>query len=207
MWFKKKPQIAGDVPETVAGEPPPAEGGTPSEDDRKAKRKATFRIVRNTAIVLVLVAAVAVLIAHFLTPVLHIYGHSMKETLDEGDIVLTVKGSNFSRGDVIAFYYNNKLLVKRVIGTAGDKINIDKNGVVYVNDQRIEEPYLKGRSLGDCNIKLPYTVPEARVFVMGDSRNDSIDSRNSAIGCVSEEMIIGKVWFKIWPLTRFGPVG
>ena len=204
--MKKFRRSAVAVPEPAPEGPSADMQSLSPEEERRARRRSTLRIARNAAIVLVIIAAVVVLISHFMFPVLHVYGHSMNETLDEGDIVLTVKGSSFSTGDVIAFYYNNKLLVKRVIGNAGDKINIDKEGYVYVNDEKLDEPYLTKRALGDCNIKFPYQVPEARVFVMGDNRIDSIDSRNSAVGCVSEEQIVGKVFLKIWPLNRFGGV-
>lgn len=166
-----------------------------------------FRLVlRNTVFLLIVVAAISVLIAVLLLPVLQIYGHSMNDTLDEGDIVLSVKGSDFETGDVIAFYYNNKILVKRVIGNPGDWIDIDEKGNVYVNNVLTDEPYLREKALGECNIKLPYQVPESRIFVMGDNRSVSIDSRNTAVGCVAEEQIVGKIVFRLWPFSRAGKV-
>lgn len=166
-----------------------------------------FRLVlRNTVFLLIVVAAISVLIAVLLLPVLQIYGHSMNDTLDEGDIVLSVKGSDFETGDVIAFYYNNKILVKRVIGNPGDWIDIDEKGNVYVNNVLADEPYLREKALGECNIKLPYQVPESRIFVMGDNRSVSIDSRNTAVGCVAEEQIVGKIVFRLWPFSRAGKV-
>lgn len=164
------------------------------------------RVLRNTVFLLIVVAAVSVLVAVLLLPVLQIYGHSMNETLDEGDIVVSVKGSSFETGDIIAFYYNNKILVKRVIGNPGDWIDIDQEGNVYVNNIRAEEPYLDDKAYGECNIELPYQVPESKVFVMGDNRRVSIDSRNTAVGCVAEEQIVGKIVFRIWPLARLGQV-
>ena len=166
-----------------------------------------FRMtIRSTFLSLVVVAAVAVLVAVLLLPILRIYGKSMNGTLDSGDIVISVKSSGFETGDVIAFYYNNKVLVKRVIAQSGDWVDIDNDGNVYVNNVLIDEPYVSEKHLGDCNITLPYQVPESRIFVMGDHREVSIDSRNTAVGCVADEQIVGKIVFAIWPLNRFGSV-
>ncbi len=164
--------------------------------------------VRSTTNILIVVAAVAVLVAVLLLPILRIYGTSMHGTLDSGDLVVSVKGSSFKTGDVIAFYYNNNILVKRVIGNSGDWVDVDLDGNVFVNQQQIEEPYLQEKSYGEdnTNIDLPYQVPEDKFFVMGDNRSVSVDSRNSSIGCVSTEQVVGKIVFRVWPLTKFGPV-
>lgn len=162
------------------------------------------RVLRSTVFSLVVVAAVAVLVAVLFLPVLQIYGHSMTPTLEDGDIVVSIKGSDFEPGDVIAFYYNNKILVKRVIACPGDWVDIDKDGNVTVNGQALEEPYLQEKALGDCNIKLPYQVPDSRLFVMGDHRSVSVDSRNTAVGCVAQEQIVGRLVFRIWPLNGMG---
>ena len=154
---------------------------------------------------MITVAAVAVLVAVLLLPVLRIYGSSMNPTLTEEDIVVSLKSNEFKTGDIIAFYYNNKILVKRVIANPGDWVDIDKEGNVYVNNEKLEEPYLQTKALGDCNIKLPYQVPESR-FVMGDNRDVSVDSRNTSVGCVAEEQIVGKIVFCIWPFSRFGKI-
>lgn len=130
----------------------------------------------------------------------------MTPTLEDGQLIISVKGSNFERGDIIAFYYNNKILVKRVIATSGEWFDIDESGEITVNGEILNEPYIKEKSKGDCNIALPYQVPEGKVFVMGDHRNISIDSRNTAVGCISEEQIIGKLTVRFWPLDSFGPV-
>ena len=130
----------------------------------------------------------------------------MHGTLDSGDIVVSVKGSDFEIGDVIAFYYNNNILVKRVIANPGDWVDIDKDGNVYVNNNLIDEPYLSEKAYGETNIELPYQVPEAKVFVMGDNRSVSIDSRNTSIGCIAEEQIVGKIVFRVWPLAQIGAV-
>ena len=174
------------------------------ELERTRYRKTSMGVLRSTIFTLIVVAAVAVLVAVLLLPVLRIYGHSMNDTLDEGEIVVSVKGSEFVTGDVVAFYYNNKILVKRIIGLAGDWVDIDQDGNVYVNGTMIDEPYLQEKAFGECNIELPYQVPESRVFVMGDNRAVSIDSRNTSVGCVAEEQLVGKIVFRVWPLDVFG---
>ncbi len=169
------------------------------------KRSFAFTL-RNTIFMLITVAAVAVLVAVLLMPVLQIYGSSMAPTLSEGNIVLSVKGGDFKIGDIMAFYYNNNILVKRVIAQPGDWVDITEDGTVYVNNVAIDEPYLIDRAYGETNIELPYQVPESRVFVMGDHRSVSIDSRNTAVGCVASEQIVGKIIFRVWPLKEFGKV-
>ena len=174
---------------------------------KREKYKTKYRqVFRSTIYALITVAAVAVLVAVLLLPVLRIYGHSMTPGLTDGDIVVSVKGADFKTGDVIAFYYNNKILVKRVIAGSGDWVNIDEDGTVYVNQERLEEPYVSEKSFGDCNIELPYQVPDSRVFVMGDHRSVSVDSRNTAVGCVTEEQIVGRLVFKIWPFQSMGRI-
>ncbi|MEE0856912.1 MAG: signal peptidase I [Ruminococcus sp.] len=171
------------------------------------KHKIRFRkVLKNTIFTLVTVSAAAVLIAALLLPVLRIYGTSMDPTLSEGDIVISVKSSSFETGEVVAFYYNNKILVKRVIAHPGDWVDINDKGIVFVNDQKLSEPYVSEFSLGDCDIELPYQIPESRLFVMGDHRDVSVDSRNTSVGCVAEEQIVGKIVFKVWPLSGFGKV-
>lgn len=171
------------------------------------KHKTRFRkVLKNTIFTLVTVSAAAVLIAALLLPVLRIYGTSMDPTLSEGDIVISVKSSSFETGEVVAFYYNNKILVKRVIAHPGDWVDINDKGIVFVNDQKLSEPYVSEFSLGDCDIELPYQVPESRLFVMGDHRDVSVDSRNTSVGCVAEEQIVGKIVFKVWPLSGFGNI-
>ena len=173
-----------------------------AELKRERYKKAFVSTLRNTIFILTTVAAAAVLIATLLLPIFRIYGSSMSPTLEEGDIVVSLKTSAYERGDLIAFYYNNKLLVKRVIATAGEWVDIDQSGNVYVNNQRLDEPYVADKSFDECNIKLPYQVPEGRIFVMGDHRSASMDSRVEQIGCVSEEMMAGKLAFRVWPLNR-----
>lgn len=169
---------------------------------KKAKyRKIFMEKIRSTVFMLVVVAAFAILVAMLYLPTLRIYGKSMRGTLDSGDIVLAVKSNHFKTGDIVAFYYNNNILVKRVIAKSGDWVNITKDGTVYVNDKKIKEPYIENKAYGETNIKFPYQVPENRIFVLGDNRKASIDSRNTSVGTVSDEQLVGKLILRIWPLS------
>ena len=173
----------------------------------RVKYRSRYRSVfRSTVYTLITVAAVSILVATLWLPVLQIYGSSMTPTLQDGEIIFSVKTSEFEPGEIVAFYYNNKILVKRVICGPGDWIDIDEDGTVYVNEVRLEEPYLTEKTLGDCNIDLPFQVPDGKVFVMGDHHSTSVDSRNTAVGCVAQEQIVGKIIFRIWPLNRIGTV-
>ena len=173
----------------------------------RVKYRSRYRSVfRSTVYTLITVAAVSILVATLWLPVLQIYGSSMTPTLQDGEIIFSVKTSEFEPGEIVAFYYNNKILVKRVICGPGDWIDIDEDGTVYVNEVRLEEPYLTEKTLGDCNIDLPFQVSDGKVFVMGDHRSTSVDSRNTAVGCVAQEQIVGKIIFRIWPLNRIGTV-
>ncbi|WP_207302852.1 signal peptidase I [Lachnoclostridium sp. Marseille-P6806] len=163
--------------------------------------------LRSTLFSLVVVAAVSVLVATIWLPVLRIYGKSMTPTLCEGEIVVSLKGSSFRTGDIVGLYVGNKLLVKRVIAGPGQWVDIDGEGTVYVDGEMLEEPYLMDKALGDVNIGLPYQVPDERYFVMGDHRSTSADSRNTAVGCIAEEQIVGRIVFRVWPLSHFGGVG
>lgn len=177
------------------------------EELKRIKYKRRYRsVLRSTIYTLITVAAVAILVATLWLPVLQIYGSSMTPTLQDGEIIFSVKTSDFKPGEIVAFYYNNKILIKRVICGPGDWIDISEDGTVYVNKVRLEEPYLTEKALGDCNIELPFQVPDGRFFVMGDHRSTSIDSRNTAVGCVSQEQIVGKVLFRVWPLGQIGTV-
>ena len=162
------------------------------------------RVLRSTVFTLVTVAAVAILVATLWMPVLQIYGASMTPTLTDGDIVISRKVRNLKQGDIVAFYYNNRILVKRYIASAGDWVNIDEDGNVYVNNELLDEPYVEEKALGECNIELPYQVPENRIFVLGDHRSVSIDSRSSSVGCVAEDQIVGELVFCVWPFNNLG---
>lgn len=163
-------------------------------------------VLRSTVYTLVVVAALAVLVATLWTPVLQIYGSSMTPTLSEGEFVISLKGAGFEQGDLVSFYIGNKLLVKRVIGIPGDWINITEDGTVLVNNVELDEPYIDEKAFGQCDLQLPYQVPESCYFLMGDHRETSVDSRSSAVGAVSKEQIVGKIVFCVWPLSDFGAV-
>ena len=177
-----------------------------AELEREQYKNSFGQVLKSTVFSLLVVAAVSVLIAVLLLPVLQISGTSMTESLQDEDIVVALNSKKYKTGDIIAFYYNNNILVKRVIAAAGDWVNIDKDGNVYVNDELLDEPYVSEKALGDCNITLPYQVPDGRCFVMGDHRATSIDSRNTAVGCVSNDMVIGKILVRVWPLSGLGIV-
>lgn len=171
------------------------------------KRRKRFRdTLRSTVFVLATVAAISILIATLVLPVMRIYGSSMKPTLDDGEIVVAIKVKDFSTGDIVAFYYNNKLLIKRVICGPGDWVNLTEEGTVYVNGVALDEPYLSEKSFGTCDLELPYQVPADQYFVMGDHRATSIDSRSTMVGCVSTEQVVGKIILRVWPLADFGQV-
>ena len=172
---------------------------------KRVKYKRRYRsVLRSTVYALITVAAAAVLVATLWMPVLQIYGASMSPTLEEGEIILSLKTGQFAPGDIVAFYYNNKILIKRVIAGPGQWVNITEDGSVYVDDRLLEEPYLHEKALGECDIELPYQVPDNRYFCLGDHRATSVDSRNTAVGCVAEEQIVGKIVFRVWPLAGFG---
>lgn len=186
----------------------PIPSPTSEELERELRRERHRRNYRSTLLstisALVIVAAVAVLVSMLALPVLQVVGESMTPSLYEGEIVVAPKGSAFQKGDVIAFYYNNRILVKRVIANAGEWVNIDEDGNVFIDDVPLDEPYVSEKALGDCNIALPYQVPDGKIFVMGDHRATSADSRNTAIGCVGQEQIVGRVVLRVWPLAKFG---
>lgn len=175
-----------------------------AEIKRVRHNKTYLRILKSTVSSLIVVSAAAVLASVLFLPVLRVTGTSMQPTLNNDELVMCLKRSSFKSGDIVAFYYNNKILLKRVIGTSGDYINIDEDGTVYVNDAPFDEPYLEEKGLGECNIEFPYQVPEQKIFVMGDNRLTSIDSRNTVVGCISEEAVLGKVFLRVWPWEKIG---
>ena len=170
---------------------------------RELYKRRFRRILRSSFNALIVVAAVAALIATLLMPVLQIAGTSMEPSLKDGEIVILAKTDRLENGDLCAFYYSNKILIKRIIGVPGDYIWINKEGTVYVNNQELDEPYVSEKALGECDIEFPYQVPENNYFMMGDHRETSIDSRSSAIGCIAEDQMIGKILCKIWPFASF----
>lgn len=177
-----------------------------AELERERYKQRYNVVFRSTICTLIVVAAVSVLVATLMLPVLRIYGSSMMPTLQDGEIVVSIKTSKFDYGDVVAFYYNNKILIKRVIANSGDWVDIDEDGTVYINGTELEEPYLTEKAFDECDIELPYQVPDGRIFVMGDHRSTSVDSRSTAVGCVADEQIVGRIVFRVWPLERFETV-
>ena len=175
-----------------------------AELKREQYKTSYGRILRSTVFLLLVVAAAAVLIAMLLLPVLQVGGTSMTESLQDKDIVVAVSGNKYKTGDIIAFYYNNNILIKRVIAKAGDWVDTDRDGNVFVNDKPMDEPYVTDKAFGECNIDLPYQVPEGKCFVMGDHRATSIDSRNTSVGCVNSDMIVGRIVFRVWPFSGIG---
>lgn len=184
----------------------PTDAALQAEIHRLRYRSRYRSVLRSTVYTLVVVAAVAVLVATIWMPVLQIYGASMTPTLEEGDIVVSVKGGDFQAGDLVAFYLGNKILVKRCIALPGQWVDLDEEGNVSIDGKPLEEPYLTERAFGDANITLPYQVPDNRYFCMGDHRATSVDSRHTEVGCVSEEQIVGRIAFRIWPLENFGEI-
>ena len=175
-----------------------------SELRRERHRRSYRSTLLSTISALVIVAAIAVLVSMLALPVLQVVGESMTPSIYQGEIVIAPKGTAFQKGDIIAFYFNNKILVKRVIANAGEWVNIDEDGNVFINDVPLDEPYLTEKAFGDCNIALPYQVPDGKIFVMGYHRATSSDSRNTAVGCVAQEQVVGRVVLRVWPLSRFG---
>ena len=184
----------------------PEIGELQAELKRERYKFRFIRVLRSTVYTLIVVAAFAVLVATLWLPVLQIYGSSMTPTLDEGQIVISIKSKDFKQGDLVAFYIGNKILVKRVIAGPADMVSISEDGTVRVNSVDLDEPYVTEKALGECDLEFPYQVPESRYFLMGDHRETSIDSRSSAVGCISGEQVVGKIVYCVWPLADFGPL-
>jgi signal peptidase I len=192
---KEKKQRSVDLPTTEQLQ----------EELKRERYKVKYRrVLQSTIWLLVIAAAAAVLVVTLWMPVLEVYGKSMTPTLNSGEIVVLEKTHDFECGDVIAFYYNNKILIKRVVAKAGDWVDISDDGTVIINGEAIDEPYVSEKALGECDLDLPYQVPDERVFVLGDHRSVSVDSRSSQIGCVADEQIVGRLIFRVWPFKRVG---
>ncbi len=184
----------------------PSQEEVEEEKKRLEYQKRYRTTLRNTIYVLIVVAAISVLLATLLLPVLQVSGSSMEPTLEDEDIIVLFKSSKFETGDLVGFYYQNKLLLKRVIAGPGDIVNIDAEGNVSVNGELLDEPYVTDKALGETDRTYPYQVPDERYFVMGDNRTVSIDSRSTAIGCIETDQIVGKVILRLWPLNRISVI-
>ncbi len=182
----------------------PSAAEVEQELKREHYKRRYRQVLKSTIFALLTASAVAVLVATLWLPVLQIYGESMTPTLNDGEIVFSVKSNKLEQGDVVAFYYNNKILIKRVIAGPGEWVFVDEDGLVYVNSVPLEEPYLTEKAFGLTDIELPYQVPDGKYFVMGDHRATSVDSRNTAVGCITMDQIVGKILFRVWPLEDFG---
>ena len=180
----------------------PTKNQVEAERKRYRRQKAYNKAFRGTVYVLTIVAAVAVLVSTLVLPVLQIEGTSMEPTLYNDDIVLLARTPHFVRGDLCGFTWNNKLLIKRVIGVPGEWIESDTDGTVYLNGEKLDEPYVQQMALGECDLEFPFQVPQEQYFVVGDMRESSIDSRNSLIGCIPKEQIVGRVFFRVWPFKN-----
>lgn len=184
----------------------PSQAVLEEELAKERSRNKFLQALRSTINSLIVVAAVAVIIAMLVLPVIQIQGTSMSDTLQDRDIVVALRGSGYKTGDVIAFYYNNNILIKRVIASTGQWVDITEDGTVYVDNVRLDEPYISEPARGDCNIQLPYQVPDGKIFVMGDHRATSLDSRNTSLGCISEDMVVGRLLVRVWPIPAIGPI-
>ena len=194
---EKKPKALQEIPSVELLE---------AELNRSKYQKRFRSVLLSTFFSLLVVAAIAVIVAVLVMPILQITGTSMTDTLNDGDLVVTLKNKQYRTGDVIGFYINNGILVKRVIATSGDWVDIDPDGTVHVNGTPLDEPYVSEKAFGECNITLPYQVPEGKCFVMGDHRETSIDSRNTAVGCIGNDLVIGNLLVRVWPMRDFGVI-
>ena len=177
------------------------------EELKNEHLKKTFLFaLQRTLYLLLVVAAVVVIISVLFLPIIRISGASMSDTLEDGDLVVAVNNHKFKTGDVIGFNFNNSVLIKRVIATSGDWVDLDADGNVYVNGRMLDEPYVTEKSIGECNIVLPYQVPDGRCFVLGDHRATSIDSRNRSVGCISNDAVVGRLLWRIWPMESIGNI-
>lgn len=188
----------------MSSTPLPSREQLKAELVRVRKRDRTLKALNSTLGILVVVAALAVFLSFAKLPLLEMTGESMSPTMQPGEYVLAERGAAFETGDVIAFHYNSKVLVKRVVAVAGQWVDMDEYGNVYVDGQMLEEPYLKHKTYGNVDIEFPYQVPEGSVFVLGDNRDISLDSRTKEIGCIYDEQVVGKVLARAWPLSKLG---
>lgn len=184
----------------------PSSDAVEKELRREQYRQLYKRTLKSTIFALLTAAAAAILVATLWLPVLQIFGSSMTPTLQEGEIVVSVKANTMEPGDIVAFYYGNKVLIKRYIAGPGSWVDIKEDGTVIVDGQPLEEPYLTQKAFGICDLELPYQVPEETYFLIGDERESSVDSRHSSVGCISKEEIVGKIIYRVWPFESFGAI-
>ena len=163
-------------------------------------RKRYKRAFISTLSVLAVIAAVAVLVSTLFLPVIQVSGNSMEPTLSDGDVLVLLKSKRYERSQLCCISWQNKMLLKRIIGLPGDVVSIDTQGNVTVNGALLDEPYVSDKTLGECDVTFPCQVPEGKVFVLGDHRSTSIDSRSSEIGCVDQDQIVGFVLFQVWTI-------
>lgn len=177
-----------------------------AELNRERYKRRYRTTLRSTIFALITASAAAVLVATLFLPVLQIFGSSMNPTLQEGQIVVSIKAKELQPGDIVAFYYGNRVLIKRYIAGPGTWVDVDADGNVYLNEELLDEPYLTEKAFGISDLEYPYQVPENTYFLMGDQRADSVDSRHSSVGCISREDVVGKIVFRVWPLETMGAV-
>ena len=173
---------------------------------RERYKRRYRKTLKSTIFALVTASAAAILVATLWMPVLQIFGSSMTPTLSEGEIVVSVKVSEMKPGDIVAFYYGNKVLIKRYIAGPGTWVDIQEDGTILLNGEVLEEPYLVEKAFGICDLELPYQVPENTYFLVGDHRETSVDSRHSSVGCIAQEQMVGKIIYRVCPLAEFGKV-
>jgi len=166
--------------------------------------RAYRRLAATIAVCFAAVAALVIIATNTWVAVMQVNGSSMNPLLKMNETVFAVRGADCGQNDIIAFYINSKLYIKRVVAVAGDTVDIDADGTVSVNGEVLDEPYIAEPSLGSCDIKLPYMVPAGTVFVLGDNREQATDSRDSRFGPISGEQIVGRVVLGLWPLKRLG---
>ena len=174
------------------------------EEMQRIKSQGRFsQALKSTFGTVIVVAAIAVLVAAIFLPVLRITGTSMEPLFMPGDILVAYKTDNLKRGEICTFYYNNKLIVKRVIALGGDTVDISEDGLVSVNGNELNEPYVQKNTLGLCDLEFPFEVPLGQMFLLGDNRETSVDSRSGDFGCISVEEVLGRVFLRVWPFDSF----
>ena len=157
-----------------------------------------MKIIKELLPYAIIILIVVIIRTFIITPV-RVDGNSMNSTLKDGEILLLEKfDKNLKRFDIIVLDYNGEKLIKRVIGLPGEKVEY-KNNKLYINDKKIDEPFIEEETY---DFKLDYIIPKDNYFVVGDNRDNSLDSR--IIGVISSDSILGKTIFRIFPFNKFG---